>query len=161
MLRRLRIGAIVVGGLFLALQLVPYGRDHDNPPVTSEAPWANDHGRRLARASCYDCHSNETHWPWYSNVAPMSWVVERDVHRGRAVLNFSEWDREQDGANDLRDAVEDGSMPPSNYVLLHPDARLSSGEKAALIAALEALEDARGEDDGGDGRGGGSNRGPG
>jgi hypothetical protein len=162
LLRFLRIGAIVLGALLVALQLVPYGRDHDNPAVTADAPWDTEEGRRLARTACYDCHSNETHWPWYSHVAPMSWLVQRDVDRGRAVLNFSEWDREQEAAGDLPDAVEDGSMPPGNYILLHPDAKLSGAEKAALIAALEALEEAR-DEEGRDGPvdRGGSNRGRG
>ena len=71
------------GALLLALQLVPYGRDHDNPPVAQDAPWATAEGRRLAVAACYDCHSNATRWPVYSHVAPMSWLVQRDVENGR------------------------------------------------------------------------------
>ena len=157
MLRVLRIGAIAAAALFVALQLVPYGRDHANPPVTRDAPWGSEEGRRLARAACYDCHSNETHWPWYSHVAPMSWLVQRDVDRGRAVLNFSEWDREQEA-----DAEDRSDMPPSNYLLLHPDARLDVSERAALSAAFEAMEEAgEGEDGGGGGDRSGPNRGSG
>jgi hypothetical protein len=139
----LRIGALCLGALLLALQLVPYGRDHDNPPVTRDAPWPTAEGRRLAVAACYDCHSNETRWPLYSYVAPMSWLVQRDVENGRRELNFSEWDGD---ADDAADAVEDGSMPPRSYTLLHPDARLSGEERAALLRELEALEEV-GEDD--------------
>jgi hypothetical protein len=146
----LRTGALVLGALLLALQLVPYGRDHSNPPVIRDAPWPTDEGRSLAVDACYDCHSNETKWPWYSHVAPMSWLVQRDVERGRAELNFSEWEGD---ADDAADAVEDGSMPPRNYTLLHPDARLSAEEKAALVRELEALEDAGGEDRSGSNRG--------
>lgn len=127
---------MVVGAVVLALQLVPYGRDHGSPPVTRDAPWATAEGRRLAVAACYDCHSNETRWPLYSYVAPMSWLVQRDVERGRAELNFSTWDGDSD---DLADVVEDGEMPPRNYTLLHRDARLSAEERAALIRELEAL----------------------
>ena len=126
-----------LGALLVALQLVPYGRDHDNPPVVRDAPWPTPEGRRLAVAACYDCHSNETKWPLYSHVAPMSWLVQRDVENGRRELNFSAWDGD---ADDAADAVEDGSMPPRNYTLLHPDARLSDDERAALIRELEALE---------------------
>lgn len=158
----LRIGALVLGGVFGALQLVPYDRDHDNPSVTLDAPWPSEEGRRLARAACYDCHGNEMHWPWYSHIAPMSWLVQRDVDRGRAVLNFSEWDVAQEESDDLHDAVEDGDVPPSNYLLLHPDAKLSAAEKAALIEALETLVDAgQAEDEVGGGDRSGSNRGPG
>lgn len=116
---------------------MPYGRDHDNAAVVADAPWSSPDARRLAVAACYDCHSNETQWPWYSNVAPMSWLVQRDVDQGRDELNFSEWPAHDD---DLADAVEDGAMPPRNYTLLHPDARLSDAEKATLIAALRQLE---------------------
>ena len=72
-----RVGALVLGALLLALQLVPYGRDHSNPPVTADAPWPTPEGRHLAVAACYDCHSNRTKWPLYSSVAPMSWLVQR------------------------------------------------------------------------------------
>jgi hypothetical protein len=145
----LRTGALVLGALLLALQLVPYGRDHDNPPVVRDAPWPTPEGRRLAVAACYDCHSNETKWPLYSYVAPMSWLVQRDVENGRRELNFSTGDVD---ADDAADAVEDGSMPPRNYTLLHPDARLSAQEKAALIRELEAFEE-RDEDRSGSNRG--------
>jgi hypothetical protein len=122
----------------LLIQVVPYGRDHDNPPVVADAPWPSAEARQLARSACYDCHSNETRWPWYSNVAPMSWLVQRDVDDGRDELNFSRWP--DDDADDLADSVEDGEMPPRNYTMLHPDARLSATEEVALIAALRQLE---------------------
>ena len=150
MWRFVRPALLVLGALLLAVQLVPYGRDHSNPPVVRDAPWPTAEGRRLAVAACYDCHSNETRWPLYSHVAPVSWLVQRDVERGRAELNFSTWDGD---ADDLVDTVTDGEMPPRNYTLLHPDARLSPEEKAALISALEALES--------DGERSGSNRGRG
>ncbi len=101
--------------------------------------WPSAESERLARVACYDCHSNETEWPPYSYVAPMSWLVRYDVDRGRDELNFS-----TDGADDAHDAaeaIEDGSMPPDRYVRLHPDARLSADERRALIAALEAMDE--------------------
>jgi hypothetical protein len=129
------LGAVVAGGI----QLVPYGRDHDNPPVVADAPWPDDESRRLAVAACYDCHSNETDWPWYSNVAPMSWLTQRDVDRGRDELNFSEWGSQD--VDDLHDAVEHGEMPPWQYTLNHPEAKLSDAETERLVEALEVLED--------------------
>ena len=158
MKRFLRVGALALGALLVALQLVPYGRDHSNPPVVRDAPWASPEGRRLAVAACYDCHSNETKWPLYSHVAPMSWLVERDVEQGRRELNFSDWGGDND-VDDLAEVVAEGSMPPRNYRLMHPDARLSDVEKAALIQALEALEE--GDDGGGDPDRSGPNRGRG
>ena len=83
-----RIGFGVLGTL-LVIQLVPYGRDHRNPPVTSEPTWDAPETRALARQACFDCHSNETEWPAYSRVAPVSWLIQRDVANGRAVHKFS------------------------------------------------------------------------
>jgi hypothetical protein len=138
---RLAIGAVVA---FVAIQLVPYGRDHDNPPVVADAPWPSEEARSLAVAACYDCHSNETVWPWYSNVAPMSWLVQRDVDQGRDELNFSRW---PDGDDDLAESVVEGEMPPRQYLFNHPEARLSDDEKATLVAALRTLERTGGRDD--------------
>jgi mono/diheme cytochrome c family protein len=125
-------------GLFAAIQFVPYGRDHTNPPVTQAAAFGPGAGLDIARGTCFDCHSNETTWPVYSNVAPMSWLIQRDVDEGRATLNFSEWNRPQE-TKDLLEVVRDGEMPPRNYTLLHPDARLTDEERATLIAALRGV----------------------
>jgi hypothetical protein len=133
---------VVAGGIFLAIQLVPYGWRHPNPPVTSALAWTDPEAEELARGACYDCHSNETAWPAYSYVAPGSWLVRRDVERGRDALNLSELD--QGGGAELdeaADVIEDGEMPPRQYQLLHPAARLSADEESRLIAAFEAIED--------------------
>ena len=130
-------GMIFVGGM---LQLVPYGWSKTNPRVTAEAPWPNPEAEAIARESCYSCHSNETDWPAYSYVAPMSWLVRRDVDRGRAQLNFSEWSDESD-PGDAADEVEDGAMPPSQYTMIHRGARLTEAEAQTLIAALEQMDD--------------------
>ena len=75
---------VVAGVVLLGLiQLVPYGRDHTNPPVTQEVKWDSPRTRELAVGACYDCHSNLTEWPWYSNVAPISWLTQKDVDEGR------------------------------------------------------------------------------
>ena len=147
-----RVGAIALGVLvvaFAVIQAVPYGRDHSNPPVRQEPAWDSPATRALAVDACFDCHSNETSWPWYSNIAPMSWLVQRDVDNGREALNFSEWDQEQEG-EDAAEAVQEGSMPPDYYGWLHPKARLSSEERQALIRGLRAMfgggEGGEGED---------------
>jgi hypothetical protein len=134
--------------VFLALQLVPYGWRHPNPPVVAEPPWPDAEAEALARDACYDCHSNQTDWPFYSYVAPMSWLVRSDVETGRDELNFSEWEGD---ADDAADTIAEGSMPPTRYTILHSDARLSSAEEQQLIAALEAIDDL---DDNGDDGGG-------
>ena len=134
-LKRVVVGMAVV---FAALQLVPYGWRHPNPPVTQAVDWPTPEVEQLARGACYDCHSNETDWPVYSYVAPMSWLVRRDVEAGRDELNLSEGD---DDFDDAAEAIEDGSMPPRQYRLMHSDARLSADEKATLIAALELMDE--------------------
>ena len=126
-------------GVFVAMQLVPYGWSHPNPPVTQDAPWPSAEAREMAVRACYDCHSNETNWPVYSYVAPMSWLVRRDVEEGREALNFSTWDQGEQEADEGGEEIEDGAMPPRQYLPLHPDARLSDEEEAVLVAALEAM----------------------
>lgn len=131
------VAAVVV--LFLAIQLVPYGRDHTNPPVTGTPRW-DARTRQLVAGSCADCHGNHTTWPWYSNVAPMSWLIQRDVDVGRKALNFSEWNRPQDvDPGDVAEQVSSGEMPPTQYTILHPSASLSDAEKRQLVAGLRAL----------------------
>ncbi|HVF13232.1 MAG TPA: heme-binding domain-containing protein [Acidimicrobiales bacterium] len=163
--RARRVKPFAIAGLvaFGLLQLVPYAWNHQNPQVTATPPWTTAEGEPLARAACYDCHSNETEWPWYSYVAPMSWLVRYDIDRGREALNFSEWGEDQD-AGEAAETVEDRSMPPDRYERLHSGARLSDEERQALIAALEALDEGGGDGDnsgpgGGDADGG--NSGPG
>jgi hypothetical protein len=133
---------VVLGmaAVFVALQLVPYGWRHPNPPVTQAVAWPSREAEQLARGACYDCHSNETEWPVYSYVAPMSWLVRSDVEGGRHELNFSEGD---DDFDDAAEAIERGAMPPSQYRVLHPDARLTADEKATLIAARELMDESR------------------
>ena len=87
----------------------------------------------MARASCYACHSNETDWPLYSYVAPMSWLVRSDVENGRDELNFSDWDRDAGEADDAVEAIESGAMPPDRYTLIHRDASLSDEERDVLV----------------------------
>ena len=122
----------------IVAQFVPYGRDHTNP-VTRAAAFAPGPGLELARGACFDCHSNETVWPWYTNVAPGSWFVQRDVDEGRATLNFSEWDRPQAEVDELLEVVREGEMPPTSYSLIHPAARLSDAERATLLEAMRQM----------------------
>jgi hypothetical protein len=81
----------------------------------------------------FDCHSNQTGWRFYSYVAPVSWLVARDVNEGRRHLNFSAWDQPQKHAKDVAEQVKTGEMPLWFYVPLHPSAKLSDAEKQALI----------------------------
>ena len=122
---------------FMAIQFVPYGGDHVNPPVGAEPTWDSPGTRTLAKQACFDCHSNETEWPAYSRVAPVSWLIQRDVSAGRAVLNFSEWQRPQEEANEAAREVLEGEMPLRIYRLMHAHARLSAADRERLASGLE------------------------
>ena len=130
-----RLGVGLLGALF-AIQLVPYGRDHSNPPLTSEPPWDSPTTRALAKQACFDCHSNETEWPAYASIAPVSWLVQHDVSEGRAVLNFSEWQRPQEEAAEASEEVLEREMPPAAYLLMHSQARLESADRDRLAQGL-------------------------
>lgn len=128
--------AVGLLGTLLAIQLVPYGRDHTNPPVTGEPTWDAPETRALAKQACFDCHSNETEWPAYARIAPVSWLVQHDVDEGRAALNFSEWTRPQKEAKEAAKEVQEGEMPPAAYKLVHAHARLSPGDLDRLAQGL-------------------------
>ncbi|HEX5022789.1 MAG TPA: heme-binding domain-containing protein [Candidatus Binatia bacterium] len=119
--------------ILLLIQAAPYGRDHINPPARAQPAWDNPRTQELTVRACFDCHSNATVWPWYSYIAPISWLIERDVKEGRRELNFSEWNKAQEEAGEAANTVRKGSMPPWYY----PWARLSSAERQDLIQGLE------------------------
>jgi hypothetical protein len=130
---------IVKWSLFAAIliQLIPFGHTHVNPPQTKEPAWSSPEMRELVRRACFDCHSNTTTWPWYSNIAPVSWLVQRDVNGGRSHLNFTEWTLPQRHAKDVAQEVKGGDMPPWFYLPMHPAAKLTEAEKQALIDGAE------------------------
>lgn len=132
------LGVLAVG--FVLIQLVPLGRDHTNPPVVSEPNWDSPETAVLVERACADCHSNETNWPWYSNIAPVSWLVSRDVVEGREYLNFSEWGGNPEGeeAEELVEVIQSGEMPMPIYLITHPEARLTDAEREQLMRGLVA-----------------------
>lgn len=136
--RKVKLGGLAAMALFVLIQLVPYGRAHNNPPETQPVKFATADARQLMTRSCGDCHTNLTNWRWYSNIAPISWLVTKDIDGGRSNLNFSEWDKPQTELSDLLEKV-DGGMPPIQYTLPHPSAKLSDNEKLRLKTALTEL----------------------
>lgn len=135
------IGAAIVG--FSIFQLIPAGSISSefirtNPPVQTRIAWNSPSTEQLVRSACYDCHSNETAWPWYAQVAPVSWLLAKNVNEGREALDFSEQTADQIAPEELIEEVEEGEMPPSSYLILHPDANLSDGQKQELAAGLQA-----------------------
>lgn len=147
--RRVAIGVLAgVMGLLLLIQFIPYGREHTNPPVIAEPTWDSPQTRALFFRACADCHSNETKWPWYSNIAPASWLITRDVVQGREEFNVSEWGRPDNEGDDAAKLVQNGEMPPWFYLPLHPEANLSPVERQQLINGLLATFGGEGEGDG-------------
>ena len=143
------IALAVLLGLCVLIQ-IPVWLLQNNPPVTQEPNWDSPQTRALAQRACFDCHSNETNWTWYTRVPPSSFLTTLDVIRGRRHLNFSEWGAAQggeggegeegeggEGAGEAGELIMSGEMPPSNYLPLHPEARLTDQEKMQLIQGLQ------------------------
>ena len=140
------VGLVVIAAVvfFVLIQWVPYGKSHTNPPVVKEPAW-DSATYDLAVRACYDCHSNETVWPWYTNIAPVSWLVQHDVDEGRNKLNFSTWNVAQHNAREMAEPVQKGSMPRWFYVPIHPEARLTAAERAQLAQGLQAIANTSGK----------------
>ncbi|MCA9750916.1 MAG: heme-binding domain-containing protein [Gemmatimonadetes bacterium] len=147
-MKKILIGLVV---LFAGIQFVPVERT--NPPVTQaiDAPPAV---QAILDRSCADCHSNQTRWPWYSRVAPASWLVAKDVREGREKLNFSEFGdyperRQRHKVSEVLEEVEHGEMPLKPYLLIHRDAKVSEPEIETLRAWVAVAGEApRGEEEG-------------
>ena len=136
MVLRILLSTVAVGVL---IQLVPFGRNHTNPAAIQEPAWDSPQTRDLAKRACFNCHSNETVWPWYSSVAPVSWLTSRDVSGGRRHLNFTEWNKPQRHAGHVVEEIKTGDMPPWFYLPMHPEAKLTDAEKAALMAGFQKM----------------------
>ena len=124
--------------LLIVIQFIPYGKDHSNPQVVAEPKWDTPKTRELFMKACADCHSFETKWPAYSNVAPISWIVYNHVVEGREHFNVSNWGHQKKNeGEDAAEEVEEGEMPLTSYLLAHPEAKLSENEKELLIQGLK------------------------
>jgi len=139
----LNASLLAVAGIAVAAQFIRPA--HTNPPVVSEPPWDSPQTRELARRACFDCHSNQTAWPWYSRVAPVSWLVVGHVNEGREKLNFSDYDGTEE-SDELVDEIREGEMPLWDYKLAHAGARLTASEKDSLVAGLQRTFDGVHED---------------
>jgi mono/diheme cytochrome c family protein len=130
------IGAVALAAV--AIQFIPYGKDHTNPPQMSEPQWDSPRTKELFTSACADCHSHETKYPWYSNIAPVSWLLARDVEEGREHFNVSTWGTQKKNEGDkAAKEVREGEMPLWFYLPTHPEARLSDAQKQELISGLE------------------------
>ena len=146
-LKRILIALGLFAGFFVLIQFTNLlsSFDHTNPPITYTIEWDSPRTEELVRAACYGCHSNETVWPWYSNIAPVSWLVVRDVDGGRKDLNYSTGHRLN--LDEMVETIREGEMPVPVYVLMHPEADLTAAEKEELIAGLIATFDTMSQPD--------------
>lgn len=136
------IALAIVG--FIVIQFIPMGsvipslKDPGNPPVEQQITWDSPQTEQLARTACFDCHSNETRYPWYASIAPVKWLVYHDINEGRDRMNFSTWQMREFDVDTMIDLIQKGEMPKAVYLPMHPEARLSEAQKAQLIAGFEA-----------------------
>jgi hypothetical protein len=148
----MKVGRILIVGLVLVglgIQLAP----NDLPPVETDNPQdlirgglANGGIAQVIRTACYDCHSNETVYPWYSYVAPSSWLVAKDVREGREALNFSHWEGldmldKLALLDDMAIEVKEETMPMPIYTWLHSNAKLSEEQRIAIVEWAEEAMD--------------------
>jgi hypothetical protein len=144
MLKKIILGLIV---LFVLIQFIRI--DKTNPPVDKSKDFItltqpSEEIRGILVTSCYDCHSNETQYPWYSNVAPVSWWLKDHINEGREHLNFSEWGnykekRQQHKLDECIEEVHEGEMPLSSYTLTHKEAALSPAQQETFNAWIATL----------------------
>lgn len=137
----MRASTILAVAVLAGIQFVPVTRD--NPPVRGGIA-APPEVTTLLRHACYDCHSNQTQWPWYSYAAPLSWLIAHHVELGRKEVNFSEWGAYYPATRRRKlewigRALREEAMPPWSYRLMHPDARLSSSERRVLEHWIESV----------------------
>ncbi len=130
-LRSALLGVVVVGALMQTVQ-----PDRSNPAAKGPLS-APPEVMNVLKRSCYDCHSNESRWPWYSYIAPASWFVANHVKEGREHLNFSDWTtmdaaKQMHASSEILEVLDRGEMPLKSYLLLHGDAELSATDKALL-----------------------------
>ncbi len=119
-----------------AIQFIPYGQDHTQAPAPNPFHWRSPQAQALAKAACYDCHSSETKWWWGVKVAPFSWLAQSDISEAKTRVDFSAWDGRLN-ANGLQRALN-RDMPPWQYTIAHPEARLSASQKQELVQGFRA-----------------------
>jgi Haem-binding domain len=131
---------LAILGILFAAQFVSVERS--NPP-SGRIVLAPPQIERTLRRACYDCHSNETRWPWYSRIAPVSWLIVRDVNLARREVNFSDWGSYYPATRRRKlewvgRSLREEKMPTWTYTLLHPEAHLSNAERAMLVHWVES-----------------------
>lgn len=131
------IGAVVL--VAVVMEIPALGVIFDQRPVLAEPSWDSPETAALVKSACADCHSNQTVWPWYSYLPPVSLFVTNHVREGREKLNFSEWGvpgREQE-IDEIIEVIREGEMPMPSYVRMHPEAALTPQQQEQLITGFQ------------------------
>lgn len=144
-----KIVAIVLLVGIVVIQFFPTSRNQSNTIPKSDFMVVNDVPERLEgiiKTSCYDCHSNNTEYPWYNKVQPVAWLLEDHVKQGKEELNFSDWAnyssrRKNSKLKSIISQIEDDEMPLFSYTLVHTDAKLSEGDKKAILDWMSKLKE--------------------
>ncbi len=134
------VGKLIIGGIITAvvIQFIPYGKTYSNPPIVSEPTWDSPQTKELFNNACANCHSNQTIYPWYSKIAPISWLVAFDVEEGREHFNVSTWGvQKKNKGDEAAKELKNGDMPPWFYLPTHPEAKLTEIQTQELIIGLE------------------------
>ncbi|MCB0280002.1 MAG: heme-binding domain-containing protein [Calditrichaeota bacterium] len=136
MLKKIGIGLVAV---IIIIQFFQPTRE--NPPVVADIQ-TNKEIKDILKRSCYDCHSNEVRWPWYSYVMPVGWIIADDVSEARREVNFSRWGeyetrRKLRKLNEVKEEIEEGKMPMASYEFMHGDSELSDADKSMIYQWVE------------------------
>ncbi len=134
MKKKLKTWPAVLILIFVLIQLIPVTKT--NPPVTAEIKATTEMMSILVK-SCYDCHSNQTSWPWYSRIAPVSWLISRHVEEGREHVNFSEWEnltpiQQENGKQEILKEIMNDNMPLKSYTWIHKHSVLTNENKQLI-----------------------------
>jgi len=148
MLRKKKLISVALGA-FVLIQFIRPARNRSGqvlPTDLTKIYPVSSNVQAILKTSCYDCHSNNTRYPWYVNIQPFGWLLAKHIKDGKNELNFSEFGtysarRQVSKLRSIENSIKDGTMPLSSYTLLHKDARLSKEEKTLLTAWTTRLQD--------------------
>lgn len=148
-MKLVKIIAIILLVVFVGIQFITVGLNQSNSIPRTDFMLVNDVPNGIKdklQVSCYDCHSNNTKYPWYNKIQPIAWFLEDHIEEGKAELNFNEWDslsnrRKVSKLRSIIKQIESGEMPLDSYTLIHKDAKFSEAEKEEIISWITQLKD--------------------
>ena len=144
-----KIIALILLVGFVGIQFVPTDLNQSDTVPKTDLLLVNNTQENISallQESCYDCHSNNTEYPWYNKVQPVAWFLEDHINEGKEELNFNEWDaysnrRKNSKLKSIISQVKDDEMPLASYTLIHKDAKLSNSEKTLIIDYMKNLKE--------------------